>query len=183
MAPPSLTLDPCSHFYLPPFSCVILFFPFSNLWLPSVLLCLLSTYLLTGVAFFLFPVCSHLTLLCSITPYLLNPFLCVSSTFNYLISLYFTLLQAMWMPVKAHWWATCYICWAMSTSVLCTSMSRNRRRQERPLLPTLGSWMKLARKETGAIKRNVHRYLGSPFYQGVLWSRDAFPNFYLVLWL
>lgn len=64
-------------------------------------------------------------------------------------------LQAMWMRVKARWWATCFISWAMSTSVPCTSMSRNQKRQERPRLPMLGSWMRLARKGTG-INPPVH---------------------------
>lgn len=58
-------------------------------------------------------------------------------------------LQVMWMQVKAHWWAISCICLAMSTSVPCTSMSRSRKRQEKPPLPMHGYWTKLARRETG----------------------------------
>lgn len=85
----------------------------------------------------------------------------------------------MWMPVKARWWATCFISSAMSTSVPCTSMSRNQKRQERPRLPMLGSWMRLARKGTG-INKQMRPCLTNLFFsstQGlscwVLWWINA----------
>lgn len=55
------------------------------------------------------------------------------------------------MRAKAHWWATCFICWATSTSAPCTSTSRNQRRQERLPSPMLGSWMKPGRRGTGTL--------------------------------
>lgn len=58
-------------------------------------------------------------------------------------------LQVMWMRVKAHWWATCFTFWVMSTNAPYISMSRSQRKREKPPLSMPGFWMKLARRGTG----------------------------------
>lgn len=134
-------------------SCAILLLSFSHLWLPFALSSLfpyLSYHLLHSSSF---SICPHPSLVSAITPRPLSP----PFSFNFFHSVastpwhYYILLlpQVMWMQVKARWWATCFICWATSTSAPCTNTSRNQRRRERPLSPMLGSWMRLARRGTG----------------------------------
>lgn len=137
---------PCSLFSLPSSPCAILPLPFSHQAFPL-------PYLLCFLPFLSVVLHSSFILLGLIYP---RP-LCLFKLLNDLF------LQVMWMQVKAPWWATSCTCWATSTSAQCTSMSRSRRRPGRPLSPTPGSWMKPARKGTGALEMfpgaTLHTYL------------------------
>lgn len=103
------------------------------------------TCLITAVTLFLFFCLSSLPLVSSITEVPL------SSLYPLTPGLHYSSVQVMWTRAKAHWWATCFICWATSTSAPCTSTSRSQRRRERLPSPMLGSWMKLARRGTGTL--------------------------------
>lgn len=145
---------PCSYCRLLPLSCATLLLPFLCLWLPLSLSFLFSTCLISPVAFFLscglFSPSSTPLLISGVPPNWKLSLLFLVDSLHYYYSI--LLFQAMWMRAKAHWWATCFFCWAMWTSAPCTSTSRNQRRRERPRSLMRGCWMKLARRGTGTLR-------------------------------